>query len=130
MAVRNRINVYADNIRIISFNDPDPLKEEGGISFETLDNSRVFIDNVRLKVFGGLTSNQLNPNQFFPQGNHQGDILLQGKQVLTLQNGFFQQFGNIKLKQDSRLIIHDIQSILPFQKNGLYVLDFNIVLIE
>ena len=38
--------------------------------------------------------------------------------MLTLQNGFFQQFGNIKLKQDSRLIIRNATlKITRYQKN-------------
>ncbi len=43
--VGGRLSVYVDGVQVLSFSDPDPLTS-GGIAFESLDDSDVYVDNV------------------------------------------------------------------------------------
>lgn len=103
--VQEKINVFVDNNLILSAQDQDLLKE-GGISFETLENSIAEIDDVKIDTQVPDTRNIL-AEDLFPEGKHKGDITLQGREVLVLEQGKFEQFGNIYLKDSSQLIIRD-----------------------
>lgn len=103
--IETRINVYLDGKLLLSAQDPAMLTE-GSISFETLEDSLAYISDVRITSLVPETR-QLQAQDLFPEGIHQGDITLEGREVLVLEQGEFEQFGNIYLKDSSHLIIRD-----------------------
>lgn len=103
--IAKKINVYSDNDLIVRAEDKD-LLQEGDISFETFDDSRALIDEVRSEILVPEVK-ELSTTALFPQGEHRGDIIISGRDFLVLKNGEFEQFGNIYLKNGSKLIIRD-----------------------
>lgn len=105
--IGKRINIYSDEDLIVWVEDENILKE-GGISFETYENSKALIDDVRVEI-SVPKAKEIKLADLFPQGEHQGDITISGKDFLTLENGEFTQFGNIYLKDRARLIIKNAE---------------------
>ncbi|MBI5253053.1 MAG: hypothetical protein HY930_01435 [Euryarchaeota archaeon] len=103
--INNRLNVFSDNNLVISVQDENFL-QEGGISFETHENSAAYIDDVKVETSVPETR-ELKAQDVFPDGKHKGDLTLEGRDFLALENGKFEQFGNIYLKGKSKLIIRD-----------------------
>ena len=103
--IGKNINVYSDNNLIVWAEDKD-LLQEGDISLETFENSKALIDDVRAEILVPETR-EIKSVDLFPQGEHRGDITIMGKDFLVLENGEFEQFGNIYLKNGSKLIIRD-----------------------
>ncbi|OGY43525.1 MAG: hypothetical protein A2731_03795 [Candidatus Buchananbacteria bacterium RIFCSPHIGHO2_01_FULL_39_8] len=101
----NKINVFSDGKLAVWVQD-DNLLQEGGISFETLDDSIAYIDNVRVETLVPEVR-ELKAQELFSNGEHKGDLTLEGRDFLVLKKGKFEQFGNIYLKDRSKLIIRD-----------------------
>ncbi len=103
--VQEEIAVFSDNNLLLSIQDKNLIKE-GTISFETLEDSHVYIDDVRAETTV-FEARQIPAGDLFPSGSHEGDITLNGRDFLILENGEFEQFGNIYLRDSSRLIIRN-----------------------
>ena len=103
--VGNRINVFSDGSLIIWAQDDDFL-QEGGVSFETLDNSIAYIDDVQIEM-SVPEAKELKAQHVFPNGVHKGDLILREREFLVLEGSEFEQFGNIYLKDSSKLIIRN-----------------------
>ncbi len=103
--IQDTISVFINDDLILFAQDKDLIKE-GGVSFETFDNSVVYIDDVRVGA-SVPESRELKAQDLFLNGEHRGDINLRGREILVLENGKFEQFGNIYLKGSSKLIIKD-----------------------
>ncbi len=101
--IGKKINVYFDNNLIIGAEDKN-LLQEGDISFETFDDSRALIDEVRIEMSVPETK-QILAEDLFPGGKHYGDFTLSGRETLVLENDDFEQFGNVYLKNGSKLLI-------------------------
>ena len=124
--VGKKINVYSDGNLIVSAEDENIL-EEGGISIETFEDSIAYIDDVRAETLVP-EAREIKSADLFPQGEHRGDIVISGRDFLILENGEFTQFGNIYLKDSSRLIIKNSTfKITRYQKLlnhwGIYLQD-------
>ncbi len=124
--IQDKINVFYDGDLILSAQDKDLIKE-GGVSFETHEESRAYIDDVRIET-EVPDARDLKVQDLFPDGEHKGDLTLEGRDLLTLENGEFEQFGNIYLKDKSKLIIRDSTfKITRYQKLlnhwGIYLED-------
>ena len=124
--IQNRIDVFVDETLILSANDEDILTK-GDISFETFENSQAYIDNVRVESLVPETK-QIQAASLFPEGKHKDDITLEGRDFLILENGNFEQFGNVYLKDSSKLVIRDsIFKISRYQRLlnhwGIYLED-------
>src|SRR3989338_3675990 len=103
--IQNRIDVFVDETLILSAQDEDILTE-GGISFETFEDSQAYIDNVKVETYIP-ESKEIKMQDLFPNGKHKGDLTLEERDFLILENEEFEQFGNIYLKDSSKLIIKD-----------------------
>ena len=103
--IGKKISVYSDNNLIIWAEDKN-LLQEGDISLETFENSKALIDDVRAEIPVPETR-EIKSADLFPQGEHRGDITISGGDFLVLENGEFTQFGNIYLKNNSKLIIRN-----------------------
>jgi hypothetical protein len=103
--IQDTIEVFSDNKIVFSIHDKAVI-QEGGISFETLENSKAYIDKVRVEVVVP-ESRQIKARDLFHNGEHKGDIILKGRDFLRLENGTFKQFGNVYLKDSSRLALRD-----------------------
>ena len=103
--IQNRIDVFVDETLILSAQDEDILTE-GGISFETFEDSQAYIDNVKVETYIP-ESKEIKMQDLFPNGKHKGDLTLEERDFLILENEEFEQFGNIYLKDSSKLIIRD-----------------------
>lgn len=120
------IDVFVDDILVLSVQDKD-LLNEGGISFETHDNSIAYMDDVKVEM-SVPEAREFNAQDLFPDGEHKGDLTLEGRDSLILEKGKFEQFGNIYLKGKSKLIIRDSTfKITRYQKLlnhwGIYLED-------
>ncbi len=103
--IGSRIDVFVDDNIVLSVQDNN-LLNEGGISFETHDNSIAYIDDVKVEM-SVSEAREFKAQNLFPNGEHKGDLTLEGRDFLILENGNFEQFGNIYLKGKSKLIIRD-----------------------
>lgn len=103
--VQDTIEVFSDDEIVFSMQDKDVI-QQGGISFETLEDSRAYIDKVRVETVVPV-ARQIQARVLFPDGEHKGDIILEGKDFLKLENGTFKQFGNVYLKNGSQLILRN-----------------------
>jgi len=103
--VQDAIEVFSDDDIVFSVQDKDMI-QEGGISFETLEDSRACIDNVRVEMLVPETR-QIQATDLFAEGKHKGDITLEGRDILKLENGTFEQFGNVYLKDSSQLVLRN-----------------------
>ena len=113
--IGSKIDVFIDDNLVLSVQDKD-LLNEGGISFETHDNSIAYIDDVKVEM-SVPEAREFKAQDLFPNGEHKGDLTLEGKDSLILENGEFEQFGNIYLKDSSKLVIRNsIFKITRYQK--------------
>lgn len=103
--VGKRISVYSDD-NLIVFTEDENMLEVGGISFEMYDDSTALIDDVRAETSVPETR-EIKSADLFPQGEHRGDITISGRDFLILEDGEFIQYGNIYLKDSSKLVIRD-----------------------
>ncbi len=103
--IGSRIDVFVDDNLVLSVQDKD-LLNEGDISFETHDNSIAYVDDVKVEM-SVPEAREFKAQDIFPNGEHKGDLTLDGRGSLILENGNFEQFGNIYLKGKSKLIIRD-----------------------
>ncbi len=103
--IGKRINVYSDG-KLIIWAEDENILEEGGISLETFEDSIAYIDDVRAEILVP-EAKEIKSADLFPQGEHRGDITISGRDILVLENGEFEQFGNIYLKDSSKLIIRN-----------------------
>ena len=103
--IQDTIEVFSDDEIVFSIQDKDII-QEGGISFETLEGSQAYIDKVRVEIVLP-ESRQIKARDLFHNGEHKGDIILEGRDFLRLENGTFKQFGNVYLKDSSRLALRD-----------------------
>ncbi|MEW5896793.1 MAG: hypothetical protein AB1668_03825 [Nanoarchaeota archaeon] len=103
--VQDEIKVFSNSDLILSLHDKDLIKE-GGISFETLEGSQAYIDDVKVKA-SLPEARELKLEDLFPNSEHKGDLTLEGRDFLILEDGEFEQFGNVYLKDSSKLIIRD-----------------------
>ncbi len=124
--IGSRIDVFVDDNLVLSVQDKD-LLNEGDISFETHDNSIAYVDDVKVEM-SVPEAREFKAQDIFPNGEHKGDLTLDGRGSLILENGNFEQFGNIYLKGKSKLIIRDSTfKITRYQKLlnhwGIYLED-------
>lgn len=124
--IQDTIEVFSDDEIVFSIEDKDII-QEGGVSFETLENSRVSIDKVRVEIIV-TESRQIQIKSLFPDGKHKGDIILEGRDFLRLENGIFEQFGNVYLKDSSQLILRNATFYINRHKRllnhwGIYLED-------
>jgi hypothetical protein len=124
----NNIGVWADNELLGSTQDENLLRT-GSISFETLDDSIVYFEDVEAEM---SVPEQvfLNVTKFFPNSEHKKDIILSGGEILVLENGKFEQLGNIYLKDGSKLIIRNATLQITRYKSeewhaGIYPADYS-----
>ncbi|MHC4603922.1 MAG: hypothetical protein ACYS6W_11400, partial [Planctomycetota bacterium] len=103
--IQDTIEVFSDDEIVFSIQDNDII-QEGGISFETLQDSRAYIDKVRVETVVPK-ARQIQARELFRNGEHKGDIVLEGRDFLRLENGTFEQFGNVYLKNGSQLILRN-----------------------
>ena len=131
--IGSRIDVFVDDNLVLSVQDKD-LLNEGGISFETHNNSIAYIDDVKVEM-SVPEAREFKAQDLFPNGEHKGDLTLEGRDSLILENGKFEQFGNIYLKGKSKLIIRDSTfKITRYQRLlnhwGIYLEDISSLEIE
>ncbi len=103
--IGKKINVFSNGNLIVWAEDEDFL-QEGDISFETHDNSIAHIDNVKVET-SVPAAREFKAQDLFLNREYKGDLTLEGRDSLILENGEFEQFGNIYLKDKSKLIIRD-----------------------
>jgi hypothetical protein len=124
--IQDTIEVFSDEEIVFSIQDKDVI-QEGGISFETLENSRAHIDKVRVETVVP-EARQIQVRDLFPDGKHKGAITLEGRDFLRLENGTFEQFGNVYLKDSSKLILRNATFYISRYKRllnhwGIYLED-------
>jgi hypothetical protein len=98
-----------------------------GVSFETFEDTRAYIDKVRVETIIP-EARQIQARALFPDGKHKGDIILEGRDVLRLESGTFEQFGNVYLKDGSNLILRNTTLCISRYKRilnhwGIYLED-------
>ena len=112
------INIYVDQALLIAYEDEAPL-EAGGVAFETLEDSRVWIR--ALEITPAAASEMVAPSiedtalrmeqqarlSFAPDETHEGDLVLDGSEELIIENESYLQLGNVYLNGSSRLVIRD-----------------------
>ena len=120
------IDVFLDGDAAVGVDDP-VAPPPGYISFESLDNSTVYIDDVEVQIGPEPAPHPRAPRPPlsvppgpdvgpFVNGSYTGDINLTGNNVLTLSQGRYTvKSGNIKLKDNSRLIIQP-DAVLVFDR--------------
>jgi len=124
--IQDTIKVFSDDEIVFSSQDKDII-QKGCISFETLENSRAYIDKVLVETVVPK-ARQIQARDLFPDGEHKGDIILGGRDFLRLENGTFEQFGNVYLKDGSQLILrhatfHISRYKRPLNHWGIYLED-------
>jgi hypothetical protein len=124
--IQDTIEVFSDDEIVFSIEDKDII-QEGSVSFETFENSRVYIDKVRVETVI-LEARQIRARALFPDGKHKGNIILEGRDFLRLENGTFEQFGNVYLKDGSNLILRNATLYISRYKRllnhwGIYLED-------
>lgn len=97
------IKVFLDGELILTSFDVTPI-ESGGISLETLDDSEAYFDDVKVGIFGEPQKEIPHP---FVNGKHFGDIEITGSNIMVIENGYFEQFGNIYVKDYAKLVIRN-----------------------
>jgi len=89
----------------------------------------IFIIILTLQFPVKVAAQELDANILFMNGEHRDDITLSGKEVLVLDNKEFKQFGNIYLKDSSKLIIRNatlqITRIRANWHSGIYPEDYS-----
>lgn len=122
------IDVFVDGEGVVGVDDPIP-PPPGFISFESLDDSDVFIDNVEVQIGPEPAphSHAPRPPLSFPPGPnvgpfvngvHNGSFTLSGGQVLTLSQGRYTvKEGEINLTDDARLRIES-GAVLVFDRGN------------
>lgn len=101
------IRISVDGNLLFDVEDANII-EDGGIGFETLDNSLVYIDDVMAEI-AVPEAREIKSGDMFSGGEHKGDITLEGGDFLILENGKFSQFGNIYVKDRARLLIRNAE---------------------
>jgi hypothetical protein len=124
--IQDTIEVFSDDEIVFSIEDKDII-QEGSVSFETFEDSRVYIDKVRVETVI-LEARQIRARALFPDGKHKGNIILEGRDFLRLENGTFEQFGNVYLKDGSNLILRNATLYISRYKRllnhwGIYLED-------
>jgi hypothetical protein len=122
------IDVFVDGEGVVGVDDPNP-PPPGFISFESLDDSGLFIDNVEVQIGPEPAphSHAPRPPLSFPPGPnvgpfvngiHNGSFTLSGGQVLTLSQGRYTVTeGEINLTDDARLRIES-GAVLVFDRGN------------
>ena len=109
------ITVLADGEVLVSAFDKNFLSE-GGVSFETFEDSTAYFDGVEAE-FWLPDARSLDAKTLFQNGVHEGDLTLAGREALVLEDGRFEQFGNIYLKDDSKLVVKNaVLQITKYQR--------------
>jgi hypothetical protein len=124
--LQDTIEVFSDNEIVFSIEDKDII-QVGSVSFETFEDSRVYIDKVRVETVIPK-ARQIRARALFPDGKHKGNIILEGRDFLRLENGTFEQFGNVYLKDGSNLILRNATLYISRYKRllnhwGIYLED-------
>lgn len=122
------IDVFVDGEGVVGMDDPSP-PPPGFISFESLDNSEVLIDNVEVQIGPEPVPHPHAPRPPlslppgpnvgpFVNGVYNGTFTLSGGQVLTLSQGRYTvKEGEINLTDDARLRIES-GAVLVFDRGN------------
>lgn len=124
----NNINAWADG-ELLVYTQDKVLLNAGSISFETSDDAVVYFDDVEAEM-SVPEQEVLDATELFQNGEHKGDITMSGGEVLVLETGEFEQFGDIYLKNGSKLIVRNATlQITRYQiaewHSGIYLEDYS-----
>lgn len=139
----NSIDVSVDGEEVVGVDDSTP-PPQGGVSFESLEGSVVWVDDVEV-VIGKETAphakaprpllalpngpDQGNKN-WFVGGRHTGRLELKGKERLVLKQGRYTlEHGNIILRDNSQLRIEK-GAVLVFDRAGSPLIHWGIDLYD
>ncbi|HWQ57554.1 MAG TPA: hypothetical protein VN540_00925 [Clostridia bacterium] len=117
------VNVSVDGTLYIVYED-EAFLGAGGVAFETLEDSHVLLKRIEI---GTAEKSELSPPSvedttlalqqkarasFRPDETHEGDLVLDGTEVLTIENEQFLQLGNVYVNDEARLIIRNATFML------------------
>lgn len=109
-AYEGLINVSIDGVLYIAYEDEDFLAL-GGIAFETIENSDFLLDDVKITVVGAgdvaTAPEARQTDQFIPDETHRGDLVLDGTEIMTIENEKYLQQGNVYINDHAKLIIRN-----------------------
>ena len=112
------INVSLDGVLYIVYEDEAPLIGSG-VALETLEDSSVQLRALSIikAEAGDLTAPSIEDTtlrkeeearaSFSPDETHEGDLVLNGSEELTIENEQYLQLGNVYLNDQTKLIIRD-----------------------
>ena len=113
------VNVYIDSVLYL-INEDENYLTFGGIAFETIEDSDYLLDEVRITeaapddVIDKPSAGQQNvaPNLYKPDVTHVGDLVLNGEEVMTIENQGYLQQGNVYINDNAKLIIRNSHFML------------------
>ena len=109
------LRVFLDGEEVLMFRDEN-LLTGGGVSFEALDDSEVYVDDLKVEVM------EEAPRfvELFSDGVHVGDIELKGREILLLRDSHYIQYGNIYARDGARIVLIDAVLEIRRHEKPLY----------